>query len=95
MLSTAIMIRLGYVTGNRMTNMLPRNAKLRARSVRIISAETGADEESARAALDRAGGELPLAIVMLKTTRSREESKSALDAAQGVVLQAVKLLQSS
>jgi N-acetylmuramic acid 6-phosphate etherase len=95
MLSTAIMIRLGYVTGNRMTNMLPRNAKLRARSVRIISAETGADEESARSALDRAGGELPLAIVMLKTTRSREESKSALDAAQGVVLQAVKLLQSS
>jgi N-acetylmuramic acid 6-phosphate etherase len=95
MLSTAIMIRLGYVTGNRMTNMLPRNAKLRARSVRIISAETGADEVSARAALDRAGGELPLAIVMLKTNRSREASKSALHAAQGVVLQAVKLLQSS
>ncbi|HLL73811.1 MAG TPA: N-acetylmuramic acid 6-phosphate etherase, partial [Pyrinomonadaceae bacterium] len=29
MLSTATMIRLGYVTGNRMTNMLPRNEKLR------------------------------------------------------------------
>ena len=44
MLSTATMIRLGYVTGNRMTNMLTRNTKLRARAVRILMAETGLDE---------------------------------------------------
>ena len=31
MLSTAAMIRLGYVTGNRMTNVQTRNVKLRAR----------------------------------------------------------------
>src|SRR6195256_6590268 len=29
MLSTATMVKLGYVTGNRMTNVLPRNTKLR------------------------------------------------------------------
>lgn len=92
MLSTAAMIRLGYVTGNRMTNMLPRNVKLRARSIRIISAEAGVDEESAAAALDRAGGDLPVAIVMLRTGRSREESKHALDAARGVVSRAVEAL---
>jgi N-acetylmuramic acid 6-phosphate etherase len=93
MLSTATMVRLGYVTGNRMTNMLPRNLKLRARSIRIISAEAGTDEESAAAALDRAGGDLPVAIVMLRTGRAREESKHALDAARGVVSLAVEALQ--
>ena len=93
MLSTAAMIRLGYVTGNRMTNMLPRNVKLRARSIRIISAEAGSDEESAAAALDQAEGELPVAIVMLRTGRSRDESKHALDAARGVVTQAVDALR--
>src|ERR671932_33685 len=58
MLSTASMIRLGYVTGNRMTNLLPRNVKLRARSERILSAETGLDEQAAREALEGAGGDL-------------------------------------
>src|SRR5207244_9189060 len=33
MISTATMVRLGYVTGNRMTNVLTRNAKLRERAV--------------------------------------------------------------
>ena len=32
MISTATMIRLGYVTGNRMTNMRRSNVKLHARS---------------------------------------------------------------
>src|SRR5215212_10096166 len=42
MISTAALARLGYVAGNRMTNLLPRNEKLRARSARIFAAETGA-----------------------------------------------------
>src|SRR5437763_1062586 len=33
MLSTATMAKLGYVTGNRMTNVMPRNVKLRNRAV--------------------------------------------------------------
>src|SRR5918912_1568282 len=36
MLSTATMIRLGYVTSNRMTNVKTRNVKLRARAIRIL-----------------------------------------------------------
>lgn len=95
MLSTATMVKLGYVTGNRMTNLLPRNAKLRARSVRIFSAETGAGEEASRAALESAGGDLRTALVMNKTGRSREESEAALGRADGVVEQAVKILQGS
>ena len=92
MLSTAAMIRLGYVTGNRMSNMRPANDKLRERSVRIITAETGATEQSARTALDRAGSDLPATLVMLKSGRSFEEARSALDAAHGVVTRAVRML---
>jgi N-acetylmuramic acid 6-phosphate etherase len=92
MLSTATMIRLGYVTGNRMSNMRPGNIKLRGRSVRIITAETGASEQSALDALDRADGDLPATIVMLKSGRSLEAARSALDASRGVVINAVRML---
>jgi len=36
LLSTTVMIRLGYVRGNLMTHMLPASAKLRDRAVRIV-----------------------------------------------------------
>jgi N-acetylmuramic acid 6-phosphate etherase len=52
MISTATMVRLGYVSGNRMSNLQPRNVKLRERAVRIVMAETGVDEETAVAALE-------------------------------------------
>jgi N-acetylmuramic acid 6-phosphate etherase len=95
MLSTATMIRLGYVTGNRMTNMLTRNTKLHARALRILAAETGLDEETARAHLEAAGGDLRVALVMSKTGRSRALAESALSAANGVVQLAVEALLSA
>src|SRR5215216_6490149 len=52
MISTATMVRLGYVSGNRMSNLQPRNVKLRERAIRIVMAETGVDEQTARAALE-------------------------------------------
>jgi len=52
MISTATMVRLGYVSGNRMSNLQPRNVKLRERAVRIVMAETGVDEQAARVALE-------------------------------------------
>ena len=36
MISTATMVRLGYVSGNRMSNLQARNTKLRERAVRIV-----------------------------------------------------------
>jgi N-acetylmuramic acid 6-phosphate etherase len=95
MLSTATMVKLGYVTGNRMTNVQTRNTKLRARAVRIFSAETGSDTETSRVALESAGGDLRAALVMNKTGRSREESAAALEASGGVVEKAIKILQVS
>jgi N-acetylmuramic acid 6-phosphate etherase len=95
MLSTATMVKLGYVTGNRMTNVLPRNAKLRQRAIRIIMAETGADEEASIAAFTKAGDDPRVALVMLKTGSSLEEAKAALKSASGVIEQAAAILRSS
>jgi N-acetylmuramic acid 6-phosphate etherase len=94
MLSTATMIRLGYVHGNRMTNLLPRNEKLRARSARIFAAETGADDEAARAALDMAGGDLRTALVMHRARSTRAQAERALASSRGVVERAVASLSS-
>ncbi|MBV9926504.1 MAG: N-acetylmuramic acid 6-phosphate etherase [Acidobacteria bacterium] len=92
MISTAAMVRLGYVTGNRMTNMRPSNVKLRARSERILAAEAGVDEEAARETLNRAGGDLRVALVMTKTGLGVEESRAALEAGGWVVARAVEAL---
>ena len=58
MISTATMVRLGYVSGNRMSNLQARNVKLRERAVRIVMAETGMDERAAKNALEAAGFDL-------------------------------------
>lgn len=92
MLSTAAMIRLGYVTGNRMTNVQTRNVKLRARAIRILQTELGLDEEDAKATLDAAEGSLPAAIVMKKSGRSLDEARRALNESRGVIAEAVDLL---
>jgi N-acetylmuramic acid 6-phosphate etherase len=94
MLSTATMVKLGYVTGNRMTNLLPRNTKLRQRAIRIIMAETGSDEKTSAAAFERAEGDPRTALVMIKTGSSLEEAKAALEASGGVIEQAVRIFRS-
>ena len=95
MLSTATMIRLGYVTGNRMTNLSARNEKLLARARRIFQSETGLDEQAAQAAFAAAGNDLRVALVMQRTGRTRTEAERALASERGVVRGAIeRLLQS-
>ncbi|MCC7303607.1 MAG: N-acetylmuramic acid 6-phosphate etherase [Bacteroidia bacterium] len=48
MISTAVMIRLGRVSGNKMVDMQLSNNKLIARGVRMISEKTGAGEKLAK-----------------------------------------------
>jgi N-acetylmuramic acid 6-phosphate etherase len=93
MLSTATMIRLGYVTGNRMTNVQTRNVKLRARAIRILQAEAGLDEQAAQSVLDQADGKLALALVMSKSGRPKAEAEAALAKSQGVISVAVDSLK--
>src|SRR5712692_929454 len=85
MISTATMIRLGYVTGNRMTNVQTRNAKLRARAIRILMAEANLDQGDASAALETANGDLRVALVMNKSGCSRSDAEQSLAASHGVV----------
>jgi N-acetylmuramic acid 6-phosphate etherase len=92
MLSTATMIRLGYVSGNRMSNLQARNAKLRERAVRILCMEAGLDEKSASAALAAAGNDLRAAIVMSRTACTRAEAERALAESSGVVGAAIENL---
>jgi len=49
-----------------MSNLQARNIKLRERAVRIISAETGLDQQRAIAALEAAGGNLRVALDALR-----------------------------
>jgi len=93
MISTATMIRLGYVTGNRMTNVQTRNVKLRARAIRILMAESGVDEKSASETLDTAEGNLPVALVIAITRCEPAAAKRALADSSGVVLKAVEALR--
>jgi len=93
MLSTATMIKLGYVTGNRMTNVQTRNVKLHARAIRILQAETGLSAAQAQSFLDEADGQLPLALVMSKSGRSKAEAQAALAEAAGVIGSAIDSLK--
>ena len=95
MISTATMIRLGYVTGNRMTNVQTRNVKLQARALRILMAEAGLDEGAAMKALAVAGGKLPVALVMARTGCDLSQASAALLDSGGVVSKAVNALGKS
>lgn len=64
-ISTAVMIRLGRTYSNLMITIEPTNGKLGERAVRILAEATGMTEGPCRAALERAGGKLPVALVML------------------------------
>ena len=94
MISTATMVRLGYVTGNRMTNVQTRNAKLRARAIRILVSEAAVDEAMASEVLDAAEGVLPVAIVMAKTKSGQARAKAALNKAEGVIARALEMIGS-
>jgi N-acetylmuramic acid 6-phosphate etherase len=64
--STAVMVRLGRVYRGRMVDMQARNAKLRARAVRMLRGLTGCGEAAARAALEAAGGKVKLAVLVVR-----------------------------
>ena len=92
MLSTLTMVRLGYVTGNRMTNLKTSNIKLRERAIGIVMAECGLNEEQAVAALEAADWDLRVAIVMQKAQVSRERAQAVLEQSAFTITKAVELL---
>ena len=89
MLSTATFIRLGYVYGNLMVNVQPKNTKLRDRATRIIAKAAGVTYDAAGDLLAVAGNRVPTAIVMAKTGAGRETAEQRLAAAGGSISKAL------
>jgi N-acetylmuramic acid 6-phosphate etherase len=94
MISTATLIRLGYVSGNRMSNVQTRNVKLRERALRILMAETGLAENEARALLEKTDNNLSASIVMSRAGSGLSETLQALKNSNGVIEEAVRALTS-
>ncbi|HXJ80519.1 MAG TPA: N-acetylmuramic acid 6-phosphate etherase [Candidatus Methylomirabilis sp.] len=65
-LTTAAFVRLGKVYGNRMVDVKPRSAKLRARALRLVGEIGGVGAQDAARLLRQAGGSAKLAIVMAR-----------------------------
>ncbi|MEJ7847064.1 MAG: N-acetylmuramic acid 6-phosphate etherase [Pyrinomonadaceae bacterium] len=95
MISTVTMIRLGYVKGNRMTNMKSSNEKLKGRSLRILLSETNLSENAAAELLTESGGDLRVALVMAKLSVERNAAEDHLLRSGYVVEKAVEIARSS
>ena len=71
MISTATMIQLGRVKGNKMVNLKPTNLKLRNRAIRIICDSTGVDENRAMQLLELHGSAQKAIEVVAQQTNSQ------------------------
>ena len=77
-LTTASMARLGKIYGNRMIDLQPRSAKLRARAERLVAEIARVGRARARRALRDARGRVRLAIVMARRNLPAEAAARAL-----------------
>jgi N-acetylmuramic acid 6-phosphate etherase len=89
MISTGAMTRLGYVYGNLMVNVHPKNEKLTQRSIAILQRASGAEQGKARQALQTSGNRTPVALVMLVAGVNRAQAVAALRKEKGNVRQAI------
>jgi len=82
-ISTGAMIRMGYVYGNLMVNVQPRNAKLEARAIRIIVAAGGVGAPRAAELLGMSGRSVKTAIVMARLGMDRGAAEHLLSETGG------------
>lgn len=85
MISTGLMIRLGYTYGNLMVNVQPKNEKLVDRARRIVADAAGVDAPMAAELFEAAGRDVRTAIVMAKLKVARERAVELLAAKNGVL----------
>jgi N-acetylmuramic acid 6-phosphate etherase len=89
MISTATFIRLGYVYGNLMVNVQPKNHKLVERARRIIAQAAEVSYDRAAELLDASGRSVRVAIVMARAGVSREEAERRLASSGGRIASAL------
>lgn len=91
LLSSLVMIRLGRVHQGLMVDVRATNAKLARRSETILRRLTGCGEAEAADALQRAAGNVKLAVLLLHGY-SPDEATIALDRARGRLRTALKIM---
>ncbi len=84
-LSTGAMVRLGKTYGNLMVDLRATNAKLRARTNRIVRLLTGLSADEADALLRRCDGELKTALIAARADVPADEARRRLKEAGGQV----------
>ena len=89
MISTATFIRLGYVYGNLMVNVQPKNHKLVERARRIIAQAAEVSYDRAVELLDASGRSVRVAIVMARAGVPREEAERRLASSGGRIASAL------
>jgi N-acetylmuramic acid 6-phosphate etherase len=89
MLSTGAFVRTGYVYGNLMVNVQPKNEKLLDRAQRIVAQAAGVPYERAAELLSAAGNSVRAAIVMGRTGLDRAQAERRLAAAGGRISKAI------
>ena len=83
MISTGLMIRLGYTYGNLMVNVQAKNEKLADRARRIVAEAAEVSVEEGGRLFEAAGRDVKRAIVMAKLGIGREEAAAMLAEKQG------------
>jgi N-acetylmuramic acid 6-phosphate etherase len=89
LLSTATMVRLGKVFGNRMVDVRVTNRKLARRAVGIICEVTGVEEAEAARLLAETGWRVKPAIVMALLGVTAEQAEARLLAADGLLARVI------
>ena len=77
-LSTAVMVKLGKVFGNRMVDVAASNSKLVDRSLRILRDLAGVERGQGLMLLEDAGGSVKLALLMAAADLSVDQASVLL-----------------
>lgn len=91
MLTTTAMIRKGKVYENMMIDLQMTNKKLKERAKRVVMTITGLSYEEADEYLQKAGGHVKTALVMIRGGVDAEEAKARLEKADGFVRKAIEM----
>ncbi|MGH9513351.1 MAG: N-acetylmuramic acid 6-phosphate etherase [Terriglobales bacterium] len=89
MLTTGALTRIGYVYGNLMVHVGPKNHKLATRAVTILERAAGISQERAKKILKASHGSLPAALVSVQAGVGAREAENALRLSRGNVRQAI------
>lgn len=92
MLTTAAMVKLGKTLGNVMIDLQMTNAKLIERAKRTIMEITETDYDTATEYLEKSGGNVKTAIVMLIADVSRDTAINLIKKGDGFVRKALKFV---